>query len=147
MQYRPYNQPHNYHPPVNFNHNSYSYHTSQPSQNWNIPNVQQTPYDVFAKPELPAQWLSEPPMNGSQTAQNYGGPGGAAGIHTGGPLGGQSGGPVGGPNAGGATSYFYNGNGQIDFDKVLSTVGQLASTYHQVTPIVKQFGSLIKNFR
>lgn len=35
----------------------------------------------------------------------------------------------------------------FDLDKMLSTVGQLANTYHQVSPIVKQFGSLIKTFR
>ncbi|NBJ71276.1 MULTISPECIES: hypothetical protein [Clostridia] len=40
------------------------------------------------------------------------------------------------------------GSGQsFDLDKMLSTVGQLANTYHQVSPIVKQFGSFIKAFR
>ncbi|WP_077297767.1 YppG family protein [Virgibacillus pantothenticus] len=40
------------------------------------------------------------------------------------------------------------GPGQsFDLDKMLSTVGQLANTYHQVSPIVKQFGSFIKAFR
>ncbi|QGS68037.1 hypothetical protein CV093_03205 [Oceanobacillus sp. 143] len=29
-------------------------------------------------------------------------------------------------------------------DKMLSTVGQIASTYHQVSPIIQQFGSIIK---
>lgn len=47
----------------------------------------------------------------------------------------------------GILSQFQNGNGQIDVDKMLTTVGQLANTYHQVAPIIKQFGSFMKNFR
>lgn len=39
------------------------------------------------------------------------------------------------------------GNEQIDFDKLLTSIGQLASTYHQVSPIVKQIGSLVKLLR
>lgn len=46
-----------------------------------------------------------------------------------------------------APSPFQNTNGQIDFDKMLSTVGQIANTYHQVAPIVKQFGSFMKSIR
>lgn len=42
---------------------------------------------------------------------------------------------------------FQNGDGQIDVDKMLGTVGQLANTYHQVAPIIKQLGSFMKNFR
>ncbi|WP_100012774.1 YppG family protein [Lentibacillus sediminis] len=37
--------------------------------------------------------------------------------------------------------------GQIDFDKMLATVGQLAGTYHQVSPIIKEVNTLIKAFR
>nr|CDQ37473.1 hypothetical protein BN993_07024 [Virgibacillus halodenitrificans] len=47
----------------------------------------------------------------------------------------------------GLLNYFQDNEGQMDLDKMLSTVGQLANTYHQVSPIVKQFGSFIKNFR
>ncbi|HEY4601003.1 MAG TPA: YppG family protein [Cerasibacillus sp.] len=46
----------------------------------------------------------------------------------------------------GFLEYFYDGNGQLDIDKMLSTVGQVASIYHQVSPIIKQFGSFMKNF-
>lgn len=42
---------------------------------------------------------------------------------------------------------FQNPEGQLDVDKMLNTVGQLANTYHQVAPIVKQVSSLIKTFR
>jgi len=44
-------------------------------------------------------------------------------------------------------SQFQNTEGQFDVDKMINTVGQIASTYHQVAPIIKQFGSFIKNFR
>lgn len=42
---------------------------------------------------------------------------------------------------------FQNAEGQLDVDKMLNTVGQLANTYHQVAPIVKQFSSFMKTFR
>lgn len=44
-------------------------------------------------------------------------------------------------------SQYQNTDGQLDVDKMLGTVGQLANTYHQVAPIVKQVSSLIKSFR
>lgn len=47
----------------------------------------------------------------------------------------------------GILSQFQNTNGQIDVDKMLTTVGQLANTYHQVAPIIKQFSSFMKTFR
>lgn len=42
---------------------------------------------------------------------------------------------------------FQNESGQIDVNKMLSTVGQLANTVQQVTPVVKQLGDFIKGFR
>ncbi|WP_102029353.1 YppG family protein [Salirhabdus sp. Marseille-P4669] len=42
---------------------------------------------------------------------------------------------------------FQNSNGQIDFDKVFSTVGQIVNTVNQVQPLVKQFGSIMKGFK
>lgn len=42
---------------------------------------------------------------------------------------------------------FQNSEGQLDVDKMINTVGQIANTYHQVAPIVKQFSSFIKTFR
>lgn len=44
-------------------------------------------------------------------------------------------------------SQFQKDSGQLDVDKMLNTIGQLANTYHQVAPIVKQFGSLMRIFR
>lgn len=34
----------------------------------------------------------------------------------------------------------------LNFDTVISKVGQIASTYHQVSPIVKQFSTFVKGF-
>ncbi|HLS06964.1 MAG TPA: YppG family protein [Bacillota bacterium] len=42
---------------------------------------------------------------------------------------------------------FQDGEGQIDFNKMLATVGQLANTVQQVTPVIKQFGSFIGYLR
>lgn len=42
---------------------------------------------------------------------------------------------------------FKNEDGQMDMDKVLSTVGQLANTVQQVSPVIKQVSSIIKAFR
>lgn len=44
-------------------------------------------------------------------------------------------------------SSFTDNNGQMEFDKLLSSINQVASTYHQVSPIVKQLSSLIRMFR
>lgn len=43
--------------------------------------------------------------------------------------------------------YFQTEDGDMDIEKVMYMVNQLASTYHQVSPIVKNVGSLLKNFR
>lgn len=50
------------------------------------------------------------------------------------------------PSGNNFLEYFYDANGQLDIDKMLTTVGQVASIYHQVSPIIKQFGSFMKNF-
>ncbi|TCT20376.1 YppG-like protein [Melghiribacillus thermohalophilus] len=39
---------------------------------------------------------------------------------------------------------FMNEDGQIDFDKLFSTVGQMVSTVNQLTPLLKGFSSLMK---
>ncbi|WP_194165529.1 YppG family protein [Oceanobacillus sp. CFH 90083] len=46
-----------------------------------------------------------------------------------------------GMGAGGATE-----NNPFNFDTMISKVSQLASTYHQVSPIVKQFSTFVKGF-
>jgi len=143
MQFRSYQQPPEF-PPVNYHYyNPYSQNMISPNQYWNSPQHHQTPYELFAKPELPEQWPDAPFNNieesggvfsNQHTNQNSMSPN----TMNPNPNSNQATGPI---------SYFQNGNGQLDFDKVLSTVGQLASTYHQVSPIVKQFSTFIKSFR
>lgn len=42
---------------------------------------------------------------------------------------------------------FQTTGGQLDVEKMLSTVSQLAHTVQQVSPVIKQFGSAIKSLR
>lgn len=42
---------------------------------------------------------------------------------------------------------YQDANGQMDVEKVLSTVGQFANTVQQISPVIQQVGSLIKTFR
>ena len=131
MRYRPYNQPPEYYP-QQYHHYPYTNQTIYPIQqqyptiNWKGLEVNQSPFEHFAKPALPAEWTNELQNNGE-----YG--------YTEGPL------PL--PNTDPQAGLQQGGGGQMDFDKMLSTVGQLASTYHQVSPIVKQFSTFIKSFR
>ncbi|WP_158591799.1 YppG family protein [Oceanobacillus halophilus] len=110
---------------------SYDYSNYPPAapQEMNYPqapiggqSANMTPYDYFQKPEQPMNWPNNVPFEQNQFSQQ----------------------PQTPPNV---MSHFQKENGQLDLDKVLGTVGQLASTYHQVAPIVQQFGSFMKNFR
>src|SRR5699024_10314840 len=47
----------------------------------------------------------------------------------------------------GILSQFQDENGQVDVNKMLATVSQLANTVQQVTPMIKQFSDFIKTFR
>src|SRR5690625_5041923 len=42
---------------------------------------------------------------------------------------------------------FQDAEGQVDINKMLSTVGQLANTVQQVSPMIKQFGTFVSGFR
>ncbi|MFC4388149.1 YppG family protein [Gracilibacillus marinus] len=44
-------------------------------------------------------------------------------------------------------SYFQTKDGEMDFDKVFQTVNQLAATYQQVSPLVKNVTNLVKSFK
>ncbi|WP_226038162.1 YppG family protein [Aquibacillus saliphilus] len=87
-----------------------------------------TPYEHFAKPQQPLQTIQQ-----AQWSNQYP--------------------PVGAPGQSlnqppkNLMSYFQDKNGQVDIDKMLNTVGQMANTYHQVSPIVKGIGSFMKGFR
>lgn len=121
-----YNRPYYYHN----THQDYAYdtvHSSRlpyhPYTSFSGKALHQTPYEQFAKPKQPAFWPNYIPTNSTSYQAD--------------------------PNANSATNpgtQSQKGE-QVDFDKMLSTVGQLANTYHQVSPIVKEFGSIIKAFR
>ncbi|MFS0749017.1 YppG family protein [Oceanobacillus sp. 1P07AA] len=103
------------------NHNFNQIPQQQPisplTNTWNTQQHPSTPYEVFAKPELPLQSLQQGQGNMLNSAQ---------------------------PN-----QQFIPGEGEnpLKFDKVMNTVGQLASTYHQVSPIIKEFSTFVKTFR
>lgn len=115
------------------NHNPPSSHVQSPAQ----PNVAPhqpppyaepngpptSPYQMYAKPPQTNEWMEQ--MNGpypqAQQAQTKN------------------------PNP--IMTHFYDENGQIDLQKMLSTVNQLANTFQQVTPVIQQIGSLIRLVR
>lgn len=136
-----YNRPYNYYPTDSMYYTSdHSYmQPPNPYPHGNGNPYFQTPFEQFAKPPQPEDWsypMQQPDypqqvnspqqMNSSQQMNPHQ----------------QMNLPQ-----NNVTGYFQNENGQLDFDKMLSTVGQLANTYHQVSPIVKQVGALIKTFR
>jgi hypothetical protein len=81
-----------------------------------------TPYEYFQKPPIP--------MGNFQQQQ-----------------GGQQGNPMINKGVNPLMQHFKNPNGQMDFDKVFSTVSQMVNTYHQVSPLVKQIGTFVKGFK
>lgn len=42
---------------------------------------------------------------------------------------------------------FLDENGQVDIQKMLTTIGQFADTVQQVSPVIKQLNDLVRNFR
>lgn len=121
-----FNRP-NHHPrPYNYYPN-YPNHPQNQNHQWQqsvIPKPNLTPYQIYAKPKQPANWHTN-----SQPQQSY--------YY---PIANQS--P---PSS--ILNYFHNKKGEVDFDKMLSTVGQVANTVKQISPMVKQFGSIMKNFK
>ncbi|ENH96383.1 hypothetical protein J416_11085 [Gracilibacillus halophilus YIM-C55.5] len=83
------------------------------------PNQPMTPYQYFQKPVMP------PPY---QEMSNQFPPTSGKPKHS-------------------VMGMFQNQNGELDVDKVFQTVNQMANTYHQVNPIIKNVGSWIKKFQ
>ncbi|MFB1051752.1 YppG family protein [Paraliobacillus sp. JSM ZJ581] len=105
--------------PTYFYNNPNAYGQKQNNAMQKQTNVS-TPYQYFSKPPHPAEWYPEQ----SQSAFNtYG------------------------QQAKGFIQYFQDKDGQMDLDKMLSTVGQVANTYQQVTPMIKGIGSFLKGFK
>jgi hypothetical protein len=87
-----------------------------------FPNMYKSPYEYFQKPPIP--------LGGFNQHANW-----------------KQGGGHFKKGANPLISSFQNANGQMDFDKIFSTVGQLVNTVNQVTPLVKQVGSIMKGFK
>ncbi|MCD5325838.1 MULTISPECIES: YppG family protein [Pontibacillus] len=90
---------------------------------FHAPPGYQNPYEQFAKPPQPNQWdpyyslQQQSPMNGQQQKPP------------------------------GMMQYFQDKNGQLDLDKMLSTMGQVANTANQFSPLMKGLGTFIKGFK
>ncbi|MEN2466940.1 YppG family protein [Ornithinibacillus sp. JPR2-1] len=120
--YPPYQQPVN--PPNYYHHQptQQPFHSIPYQQHYiNLYEQYQSPFEQFAKPKQPQDWYAnlDQSQGTNQQAQQQ--------------------------NA--TTTPFQNQGGQVNLDKVLTTVSQIANTYHQVSPILKQFGDFMKTFR
>ncbi|MCP8618098.1 YppG family protein [Salirhabdus salicampi] len=124
----------NLHPRTNWGNQLHQYQTTpmqQPYQSFSqtmmpqIPqhqgNVQyQSPYEQFMKPPIPMENYAhhQPHQHHYMPKPNH-------------PL----------------IQHFQGQDGQVDFDKVFNTVGQLVNTAHQVAPIIKGLSTLAKSFK
>lgn len=85
-----------------------------------MPVYSQPPFDYFAKPAQPTNWPVVPGSVNNASSQS---------------------------KSNGFLTYFQDKDGQMDLNKMLSTAGQFANTFQQITPLMKQVGSLMKNFK
>lgn len=116
-----YNQPfHPFHPYQPYQTMQQSHQT--PPTFSHVPQQQQQtmpPYQYFAKPAQPNEWYPE--ANSFTDSYNQ--------------------------QTKGFIHMFQDKDGQIDLDKMLNTVGQMANTYQQVSPIIKGIGSFMKGIK
>jgi len=116
------------------------YHNSVPNQTYSSGYYpydqvhQQSPFEHFSKPSQPESWpypmaqqpdyyhFQQPNPYFQQQAQQEN------------------------PTAG-ILAQFQTAEGQMDIQKMLSTVGQLANTVQQVSPVIKEIGAMIRVFR
>lgn len=104
-----------------------TFRPNQPHYNPYEQMQHQTPFEYYAKPNQPADW----PYMAQQQSNYY---------------------PYQQPNrqpnqAPNLLTQFQTSEGQVDLQKMLSTVGQLANTVQQVSPVIKEIGAMISVFR
>lgn len=100
--------------------------TFSANQPGNTPNTPpKSPYEQFAKPPLPMNWYQQQSVQQQMPNQKQAAPQGPKNVMT----------------------YFQDENGQLDLDKMLSTVGQMVNTVNQVSPLVKGIGSFMKGIK
>lgn len=110
-----------------YNSNYYPY----PHESINHPETYQNVYEQYAKPVQPNAYFNQSYEANNEQGQGQG----------------QVEEQLVAPNGSNFIGYFKDANGQMDFDKIFSTVGQFTHTVKQVTPMFQQVGSLIKTFR
>lgn len=123
-----------YQDPVYYNH-SMPNQTYQSDYYQNEQVHQQSPFEYYAKPSQPESWpyaMSQQP-NYSQFQQQD------PNLY-------QQQAQQPSPPAG-ILAQFQTAEGQMDVQKMLSTVGQLANTVQQVSPVIKEIGAMIRVFR
>lgn len=114
-----------------FMNENYPPHQAHMNQNTHLYQEQLpsgTPFDYYSKPEQPNQW----PMGMNQNYSNF-----YQGQY---PQNNQGQAPS-------VLAQFQDENGKVSFDKVISTVNQLANTFQQVTPVIQQVSAMVKSFR
>lgn len=117
------NRPNYHQRPFNYHPDHPQYYKQQQWQKPTIPPYNPTAYQYYAKPKQPGNWQAfEQPNYNYNATSNQSSPSGFL-------------------------NYFQDKNGEVDFDKMLSTVGQVANTFQQISPMVKQFGSIMKTFK
>ncbi|MFG6121481.1 MULTISPECIES: YppG family protein [Thalassobacillus] len=92
-------------------------------QNWEMAPTPGNPFELYTKPMFPQQ---------NNMYNSYGQQ----------PFYANS-----GMNPKNMAGYFQDQNGQLDMDKMMKTVGQLAQTANQLSPIMKGIGGFIKGMR
>ncbi|SEB18293.1 YppG-like protein [Thalassobacillus cyri] len=93
-------------------------------QSWNMPHAPGNPFEYYTKPMFPQQQNHMQSGYGSQPFFYNNG-----------------------VNPKNMIGYFQDQNGQIDMDKMMKTVGQVAQTANQLSPLMKGIGGFIKGMR
>ncbi|MFD1361998.1 YppG family protein [Lentibacillus salinarum] len=95
-------------------------YTAYPTNTYYTTGHYPTPFEVFSKPKQPMNWQAYPQSAG----ESY-----------------QA------PQPNNLLYQFQDENGGLDIDKMLSTAGQVANTVQQISPMVKQVGDFMKQFK
>lgn len=105
-----------------------TYRPNHPNYNFYEQGQRQTPFEYYAKPNQPTDW----PYTMQQQSNYY-------------PFQQQS--TEQSNLTANLLTQFQTEDGQVDLQKMLSTVGQLANTVQQVSPVIKEIGAMISIFR
>lgn len=104
-----------------------TFRPNQPNYNPYEQVQHQTPFEYYAKPSQPVDYsyMTQQQSNYYPYQQQMQQPNQPASLWT----------------------QFQTEDGQVDMQKMLSTVGQLANTVQQVSPVIKEIGAMISVFR